>query len=76
MLWAFVCLIFGLSIDHNTENYCRTDGWSLLGANQMCHAHRLSKFGWKPTETKNLSLMESLREEVLVYLRETGKIPA
>jgi hypothetical protein len=42
----------------------------------MAHPHRLSKFGWKPTETKKLLLMESLREEVLVYLRELGKIPA
>ncbi|EKM82153.1 hypothetical protein AGABI1DRAFT_105483 [Agaricus bisporus var. burnettii JB137-S8] len=51
-------------------------GWSLLGANQMAHAHHLSRFGWKPAETKKVLLMESLREEVLVYLRQLGKIPA
>ncbi|KAF9448159.1 NAD(P)-binding protein [Macrolepiota fuliginosa MF-IS2] len=50
-------------------------GWSLLGANQSAYPHRLSRFGWKPTETKKKLLLESLRDELELHLRETGKIP-
>ncbi|KXN80903.1 hypothetical protein AN958_06850 [Leucoagaricus sp. SymC.cos] len=48
-------------------------GWSLLGANLIAYPHRLSKFGWKPTETKKTPLLISLRDEVNTYLKETGR---
>ncbi|KAF5363457.1 hypothetical protein D9756_000997 [Leucocoprinus leucothites] len=48
-------------------------GWSLLGASHIAYSHRLSRFGWKPTESKKKPLLVSLRDEVEAYLQEIGK---
>ncbi|KAF9476477.1 NAD(P)-binding protein [Pholiota conissans] len=39
-------------------------GWKLLGGNHRVTAERLKKLGWEATESKKVSLLESLPEEV------------
>jgi hypothetical protein len=46
------------------------DGWSLLGGNQFVKPERLYKLGWEPTETKKLSLLDSITDAIEQALKE------
>ncbi|KAF8954259.1 hypothetical protein BDZ97DRAFT_1677262 [Flammula alnicola] len=39
-------------------------GWRLLGCNHRVSAERLKKLGWEATESRKISMMDSLPEEV------------
>ncbi|KAI9566146.1 hypothetical protein HD554DRAFT_1227411 [Boletus coccyginus] len=45
-------------------------GWSLLGGNLFVKPERLYKLGWEPTETKKLSLLDSLPDAIKEALKE------
>ncbi|PFH46826.1 hypothetical protein AMATHDRAFT_43342 [Amanita thiersii Skay4041] len=45
-------------------------GWFIFGGNQNVTAKRLKKFGWEPTETKKLSLMDSLPAEMEIAMKD------
>ncbi|KAF8554484.1 hypothetical protein OG21DRAFT_1412496 [Imleria badia] len=45
-------------------------GWSLLGGNFFVKSERLYKLGWEPTETKKLSLLDSLPGALEQALKE------
>ncbi|KAG6373058.1 hypothetical protein JVT61DRAFT_7119 [Boletus reticuloceps] len=45
-------------------------GWSLLGGNQSVKPERLYKLGWEPTESKKLSLLDSIPEAVDQVLKD------
>lgn len=38
------------------------DGWSLFGGNQFSKPKRLAKLGWKPVETKKLSILDTMKQ--------------
>ncbi|KAL0575216.1 hypothetical protein V5O48_006755 [Marasmius crinis-equi] len=47
-------------------------GWSLLGGNQITRPGKLFKLGWEPTETKKLSLMDSITDEIELALKNSA----
>ncbi|KAF4615950.1 hypothetical protein D9613_011389 [Agrocybe pediades] len=45
-------------------------GWVLLGGNHRVKASRMKRLGWTPSESRKISLLESLPTEVQIALRE------
>ncbi|TFK73045.1 NAD(P)-binding protein [Pluteus cervinus] len=43
--------------------------WSAMGGNLLGHPQRLKRFGWEPVESRKISLLESLSEELNVVVK-------
>ncbi len=52
-----------------TPNSACADGWSLFGGNFYTRPDRLTKFGWKATDSAKKTLLESLPDEIDEVLR-------